>query len=175
MQRIALWLVQRPHHGVLGLAGMFILLPMPIFSGGVLTLLILHHGLQLAVAQAGIAAALLVLLQLVFGGPAGMAAVQVVINWLPVVALTVALATTRSLALVLQVTVIVALLATLGFFIVLGDPTAYWNDWLVAAAEGFRAAGLQDFADVLRERQAQIVGQLAAAGNSDVGQTLNHQ
>lgn len=160
MQRIAFWLVQRPHHGVLGLAGVFILLPMPIFSGGVLTLLILQHGLQVALAQAGAAGAVLVLLQLVFGGPVAMTAAQVVINWLPVVATTWLLATTRSLTLVLQVSVVIAMLVTLGFFVVLGDPTEYWNEWLAAAAEMFRAAGLQEFADVLRNRQAQIVEQM---------------
>ncbi len=163
MQPIAAWLVGRPQNAVLGLAATYILfLPLAgIFSGAVIVLLVLHHGARRALTQALLAAAVLALMALLSGSSATQMATAALLNWMPAYVLAALLGHWRSLTLTLQVAVIVALAALLGFYVVLGDPTVFWSTWLVDdAATLFREMGLHEQAATLIENQAAIAQQM---------------
>ena len=117
VQPIAAWLVSRPQNAILGLAAAYILfLPLAgIFSGAVIVLLVLHQGLRRAMIQALIAAAVLGLIALLTGGSAPQTSLLVLLNWLPAYILAALLGHWQSLALTLQVSVIVALGGPVGF------------------------------------------------------------
>jgi len=163
VQPIAAWLVGRPQNAVLGLAATYILfLPLAgIFSGAVIVLLVLHHGARRALTQALLAAAVLALMALLSGSSAAQMATAALLNWMPAYVLAALLGHWRSLTLTLQVAVIVALAALLGFYVVLGDPTVFWSTWLVDdAATLFREMGLHQQAATLIENQAAIAQQM---------------
>ena len=163
MQPIAVWLVSRPQNAILGLAATYILfLPLAgIFSGAVIVLLVLHHGARRALTEALLAAAVLALMALLSGSSAAQMATAALINWMPAYVLALLLGHWRSLTLTLQVAVIVALAALLGFYVVLGDPTVFWSTWLVDdAATLFREMGLHEQAAALIENQAVIAQQM---------------
>ena len=163
MQPIAVWLVSRPQNAILGLAATYILfLPLAaIFSGAVIVLLVLHHGARRALTEALLAAAVLALMALLSGSSAAQMATAALINWMPAYVLALLLGHWRSLTLTLQVAVIVALAALLGFYVVLGDPTVFWSTWLVDdAATLFREMGLHEQAAALIENQAAIAQQM---------------
>ena len=163
MQPIAAWLVGRPQNAILGLAATYILfLPLAgIFSGAVIVLLVLHHGARRALTEAFLAAAVLALMALLSGSSAAQMATAALINWMPAYFLAALLGHWRSLTLTLQVAVIVALAALLGFYVVLGDPTVFWSTWLVDdAATLFREMGLHEQAAALIENQAAIAQQM---------------
>jgi hypothetical protein len=163
VQPIAAWLVGRPQNAVLGLAATYILfLPLAgIFSGAVIVLLVLRHGARRALTQALLAAAVLALMALLSGSSAAQMATAALLNWMPAYFLAALLGHWRSLTLTLQVAVIVALAALLGFYVVLGDPTVFWSTWLVDdAATLFREMGLHEQAATLIENQAAIAQQM---------------
>ena len=163
MQRIAVWLVSRPLNAVLGLVATYILLPplAGVFSGAVIVLLVLQHGPRRAMVEAVLAIALLALMALLSGGSATAMALAPSLTWLPAFTLAVALRHWRSLALTMQVSVIVALAMLLGFYAVLGDPSVYWGDWLVNdAVPLFRDMGLQEQAAAIVENKAVIAQQM---------------
>ena len=150
MQPLAAWLVRRPQNAILGLAATYILLlPLAgIFSGAVLVLLVLHHGPRKALIQALLAAAVLALMALISGSSAVHTALAALLTWLPAFVFAALLGHWRSLTLTLQVTVIVAVAVLLGFYAVLGDPAAYWSNWLATdAATLFREMGLHEYPD----------------------------
>ncbi len=135
MQALAAWLVARPQNAVLGLAAT-LLLPAPqLTSGVILVLLVLAQGTRLAVIEATAAAALLLAVSLVFGVSLVSIVTLMAGTWLPVLLLTLLLSSTRSLALTMQVTVILAVVAMVGFYLVVADPAAYWQPYLTTMAE----------------------------------------
>ena len=163
MQPIAAWLVSRPQNAILGLAATYILfLPLAgIFSGAVIVLVVLHNGARRALMQALLAAAVLALMALLSGSSAPQMATAALLNWMPAFVLAALLGHQRSLTLTLQVSVIVALAALLGFYVVLGDPTVFWGTWLADdAARLFREMGLHEQAATLVENQAAIAQQM---------------
>ena len=163
VQPIAAWLVSRPQNAILGLAAAYILfLPLAgIFSGAVIVLLVLHQGLRRAMIQALIAAAVLGLIALLTGGSAPQTSLLVLLNWLPAYILAALLGHWQSLALTLQVSVIVALVGLLGFYVVLGDPSVFWSDWLAdEAVTLFREMGLHEQAASLLENRAAVAQQM---------------
>ena len=89
---------------------------------------------------------------------------QILLNatstWLPGMLLAALMRSQRSLTLTLQVSVIVASVVTLAFFVVLGDPALYWNDVITALARLFEENGLQEQASLLIARQEIIVPQM---------------
>jgi hypothetical protein len=160
---IAEWLVSRPQNAVLGLAATYILfLPLAgIISGAVIVLLVLHQGLRRATIQALFAAALLGLIALLTGGSAPQSALVALVNWLPAYVLAALLGRWQSLTLTLQVSVIVAVAGLLGFYVVLGDPSVFWSDWLAnEAVTLFRDMGLQEQAASLLENRAAVAQQM---------------
>ena len=158
MPAVARWLAARPQNGVLALAAGMILAP--FFSGVVMAYLVFANGVRTPLLQGAVAAALLVLLVIAGGGPAGQVAAGAATWWVPAFLLAALAGRFRSLTLALQVSVIAAMAVTVGFFVVLGDPTGYWNDTVAASAELLRQAGLEEQAGVLSQSQAVIVPQM---------------
>ena len=163
MQPIAAWLISRPQNAILGLAATYVLfLPLAgIFSGAVMVLLVLHHGVRRAMMYALLAAAVLALMALLSGGSAPQMAFAALMSWLPAYVLAALLGKWRSLTLTLQVSVIAASVGLLGFYAVLGDPSVFWSSWLAdEAAMLFREMGLHEQAAALVENQAAIAQQM---------------
>jgi len=130
VQAIAAWLVLRPQNAVMGLA-VTLLLPAPqLTSGVIMALLVLAQGLRLALIEALIAAAVLLTVSLLFGVSIESIVALAAGTWVPVFLLTALLVRLRSLTLVMQVSVIVTILAMLGFYIVVTDPVAFWQPYL---------------------------------------------
>ena len=160
MQPIAAWLVARPQNSVLGLAASLLLPFAQIFSGAVMVLMVLQLGVRRATVSALAAAAILSLIALLVGSPVAQMLANAVMTWLPALALAALMYRWRSLTLTLQVSAIVAMLATLAFFVVLGDPTVFWTEVLTNIAAVFSELGLQEQATVLLEQQAVIAPQM---------------
>lgn len=135
MQAIAAWLVSRPQNAVLGLA-VTLLLPAPqLTSGVIMVLLVLGQGTKLAVIEACIAASVLLTVSLLFGVSIASIVMLMVGTWLPVFLLATLLSGSRSLTLTVQVSVIVAAVAMLGFYVVVVDPVAFWQPYMTMMAE----------------------------------------
>ena len=143
MQAVAAWLVARPQNAVLGLAAT-LLLPAPqLTSGVIMVLLVLGHGSKLAVIEAAIAASVLLTVSLLMGISIDSIATLMAGTWFPVLLLAVLLLGSRSLTLTMQVSVIVAVLAMLIFYVVVPDPVAFWQPYLETMAELVKQNNLQ--------------------------------
>ena len=143
MQALASWLVLRPQHAVLGLA-VTLLLPAPqLTSGVIMVLLVLAQGTRLAVIEALIAAAVLLTVAVLFGVSIAPMTALMVGTWVPVLLLAMLLLGARSLTLTMQVSVIVAVVALLGFYVVVDDPAAFWQPYVVQMTELARQNNLQ--------------------------------
>lgn len=160
MQPVAAWLVARPQNGVLGLAGTILLPLSPVISGAVMTLLVMQNKLRVSVLQALAAAAILSVTALLAKASLEQVLVNAAATWIPAAILAVLICQWRSLTLTLQFSAIVAVGATLAFFVVLGDPTEYWDGVVSSLGEIFRSNGLQEQADLLASRQSVIVPQM---------------
>lgn len=143
MQALASWLVLRPQNAVLGLA-VTLLLPAPqLTSGVIMVLLVLAQGTRLAVIEALIAAAVLLTVSLLFGVSIVSMTALIVGTWVPVLLLAILLLGARSLTLTMQVSVIVTVVALLGFYVVVDDPAAFWQPYVVQMTELARQNNLQ--------------------------------
>lgn len=162
MQSIAAWLVARPLNGGLGLATTLLLpFPMSFLIGGmVMAHIVFSNGLRLATMEGLAAGATLALLALVLNASAGQVIANAVIAWMPVLLLAGLARHLRSMMLTLQVSVIISVAALLTFFIVLGDPTDFWNDIVTESVAFFREAGAIEYADWLVESRSVIVPQM---------------
>ena len=160
MRPIAAWLTAQPWNAVLGLA-LSLLLPFaPVLSGAVMVLLVLANGVQRAALLAFFAAAMLAVTVALFGNPVPPLLVSALLAWVPVALLAVVLGRTGSLTLVLQATVILAVLTTLGFHAFLADPVAFWVDRLGEIAAGFEQLGFTQQAAVLAAQRELIAPQM---------------
>lgn len=160
MQSVALWLVARPQNGVIGLA-LTLLFPLaPVLSGLVMAHLVFANGVRMPAIQGLVSAALLALLAVVVSASVGQIVASAVTWWLPVFILVAMARHWRSVPLALQVSVILAMVATIGYFVVLGDPSGYWNEAITVSIELARQAGLHEQADMLSQSQAMIVPQM---------------
>ncbi|MCP5091260.1 MAG: hypothetical protein GY949_10085 [Gammaproteobacteria bacterium] len=143
MQAVASWLVARPQNAVLGLA-VTLLLPAPqLTSGVIMVLLVLGHGMKLAVIEGSIAASVLLTVSLLLGLSIDSIAMLMAATWVPVLLLAVLLLGSRSLTLTMQVSVIVAILAMMAFFIAVPDPIAFWQPYMDTMAELVKQNNLQ--------------------------------
>ena len=150
MQSVATWLVARPLHAVLALAATSS--PYLGFLSSILIVLfVLRQGVKTAAFEAAIAGLLLAVISVAVGTPASLVIAVVIVFWLPAMMLATVLRVTRSLTLTLQVLVLVAVLGMLGFFVIVGDPTAFWQAELASAAETWRSLGAVELADNLTE------------------------
>jgi len=160
VQPIAAWLVARPMHAVLGLALTLVLPFAQIFSGAAMVMLVLYGGARTAALQGLIAIAVLAALSMVTGGSLPEMLANGLFAWLPVFLLAWLLRRSRSLTMTLQVSVIVAMAVTLGFYIVVADPTAYWLAVLTDVAAAFRNMGLTEQAGLIVAQQELIAPQM---------------
>lgn len=143
MKAIAAWLVARPQNAILGLA-VTLLLPAPqLTSGVIMVLLVLAQGARQAVIEAMIAGAAVLTASILFGVSLASVVALIAGTWMPVVLLAVLLLSTRSLTLTMQVSVIVAVLTMMAFYIVVTDPVAFWQPYLEMMAEVARQSGLE--------------------------------
>ena len=161
MQALASWLVARPQNAVLGLA-VTLLLPAPqLTSGVIMVLLVLAQGLRLAVIEASIAGALLLAVTLIFGVSVESMVTLMAGTWLPVLLLALLLINSRSLALTMQVSVIVAVVAMLGFYVVVADPVAFWQPYLTTMAQIARDNALELNTELLNAEVMTVSATLA--------------
>jgi hypothetical protein len=143
VQALAAWLVARPQNAVLGLA-VTLLLPAPqLTSGVIMVLLVLAQGTRLAVIEASVAAAALLAVSLILGASVASIVTLMAGTWLPVLLVAVLMVNSRSLTLTMQVSVILAVMAMLGFYIVVADPVAFWQPYLTMMAEIVRQNSLE--------------------------------
>jgi hypothetical protein len=123
-------------------------------------LLVFKHGAAVAAVQGVIATAILVVLSLLIGASVSQVLGNALVIWVPVIVLVVMMRTWRSLILTLQVTVIAAMLVTLGFHFSLGDPSVFWAEVLVRISDSFREMGLERHADILIQETDLIAPQM---------------
>lgn len=160
MQPIATWLVARPQNGVIGLA-LTLLFPLaPVLSGLVMAHLVYANGVRVPAIQGLVATTLLVILAIVLQASVFQMVASAVTWWLPVFVLAAMAGYWRSVPLALQVSVMIAMMATVGYFVVLGDPSEYWNEAIAMSVELARQAGLHEQADMLSQSQQLIVPQM---------------
>ena len=143
MRTIASWLVARPQNAVMGLA-VTLLLPAPqLTSGVIMVLLVLAQGTKLALVEGCIAAAVLLTVSLIFGVSIPSIVTLMAGTWVPVLLLAIMLLGSRSLTLAVQVAVIAAAVALVGFYAVVADPIAFWQPYMDTMAEVVRQNNLQ--------------------------------
>lgn len=149
MRAVAAWLIARPQNAVIGLVATLLLPFAHLVSGTVMALLVLGQGALPAAFQGAIAIAILSASSLVIGAPVAQVLGNGAVIWAPAMLMAVLMRRWRSLTLTLQVWVIVALAATIGFFVVVGDPVAFWVDVLAQFADRLRESGFVEYADLL--------------------------
>ncbi len=149
MQAVAAWLVARPLNAILALAATISLSYLSFLSGVVLILLVLRKGPRAAFIDAVLAGGLLAIVGLVAQVPLVTVLSGAVVMWLPAMLLAVILIATRSLTLTLQMSVILAILAMIGFFLIVDDLGGFWRSILVTIVEVWRELGLTEQADLL--------------------------
>ncbi|HEX7718771.1 MAG TPA: DUF2232 domain-containing protein [Woeseiaceae bacterium] len=160
MRPLAAWLVARPQNAVIGLAATLLLPFAQVISGTVMSLLVLRQGAPQAALHGVIAVALLLVISLILGVPVSQVLANAAVIWVPVMLLAALLRSRRSLTLTLQVAALIALLVTLAFYLLLGDPATYWSDVLVNVAAAFRDMGLQQHADTLLAQREVVAAQM---------------
>jgi hypothetical protein len=137
------------------------LLPLaPVLSGLVMAHLVFANGVRIAAVQAVVAGVALAIVAVLLKASVAQIVASAVAWWLPVTVIAALARQWRSITLALQVSVIVALVVTTGFFVVLGDPADYWNDVITRSIEMAREAGLNEQADLLSDSQGVVVSQM---------------
>lgn len=160
MQPLLAWLVARPQNAVLALATTLLMPVLQVLSGIFMVLLVLKHGVRQAVVEAVVAGGLLAVIAMIVGAPLSQIGLGALTTWLPAVLLGVTLQMTRSLALTLQVSVLVAGLVTLGFHIVVDDMTAFWEPVMTFMAEWARESNLHEQAQQIESDPATVAHML---------------
>jgi hypothetical protein len=133
-----------------------------VFSGIFMVLLVLRQTLRLAIIEGALAGALLALVYLLAGIPVMEAVVAVLTTLLPAVLLAIALQSTRSLALTLQLSALVAAAAVLGFHIAVDDLTAFWQPVMAFMLEWAQANALTEQVQMMQANPAIVAHMLIA-------------
>lgn len=162
MRAVAAWLIARPQNAIIGLAATLLLPALQLVSGMVMALLVLGQGVAPAAFQGAVAIAILSASSLIVGAPVALVLGKGLVVWAPAMLLALLVRRTQSLTLTLQVWAIVAMVATVGFFVVVDDPVAFWVDALAAAADEFRRMGFASIADSLYEARQEYAPQMTA-------------
>jgi uncharacterized protein YybS (DUF2232 family) len=151
VQPLAAWLVARPERAVFILIASFLLPITQILGSAILVLLVLSRGPGRAAVSAAFGFGAILALALVSKVPVSQLFQVVLTIWLPGMALALLLQRMRSLTLLLQTTVLAAMVVIAGLYVVLGDPAAYWYAMLEHFAGVWRDAGLQQEAEIFVE------------------------
>lgn len=134
MRALASFVMADRWRAALVVAGMALLSlwfpPLLIFSGAALALTTLRRGPQEGALVLAIAALGGALLSLPLFGSVGPMQWILVLFWMPVGLLAWVLRVTVSLARAMQAAAALGALAVSGFYLVLGDPAAWWLNWL---------------------------------------------
>ncbi len=127
MRDVAAWLVARPQNAV-PVLGITLLIPVlqPI-SGIILVLLVLTHGAAGALRQAGIAAAFSAIALMLSGMPWLNVVLIITITWVPLFVLAWLMLTTKSFALTMQFSVIVAATVGVATGFLIDDAVQFWQ------------------------------------------------
>ncbi len=175
MQAVAAWLVARPLNSALALAATISLAYLSFLSGVIMVLLVLRKGPKAALVDAAIAGGLLAAIGLVQQAPLVAVLSAAAIMWLPAMLLAVLLISTRSLTLTLQVSVIVAVSAIIGFYLVAGDLADFWRVILLEFVEVSRQLGMTEQAELLEGQIDAVASQMTtiAALSIWVVQSIN--
>ena len=160
MQPLAAWLVARPQNAVVALALTLSLPVLHVFSGIFMVLLVIRQGPRLAVVEGVIAGALLALVYLLSGMQVLEPVIAALTTWLPAIALALILQSTRSLALTLQVSALVAAFAVLGFHIGVDDMTAFWQPVMAIMLEWAQANALHEQVQMMQANPAIVAHML---------------
>jgi len=163
VQAMAAWLVARPQNAVIALAATLLLPLLQMASGVIMVLLVLKQGVRTAVLEGVVAGVILVLVALVTGSPLIQILVAALSTWVPAIMLALVLQTTRSLTLTLQVSVLIAALAVLGFYIVIDDMVAYWGPVMTVLLEWTRENNLQEQAQLMASDPVMTANMLTMA------------
>lgn len=163
MQALVAWLVARPQNAVIALAATLLLPLLQMMSGVIMVLLVLKQGARTAVLEAAVAGVILLLVALVTGSPLMQILVAALSTWVPAIMLALVLQTTRSLTLTLQVSVLIAALAVVGFYIVIDDMVAYWDPVMTVLLEWTRANNLQEQAQLMESDPVMTANMLTMA------------
>ena len=156
MQALAAWLVARPQNAILALAATLLLPVLQVLSGIFMVLLVLRQGVRLAIVEGAIAGVLLGLIALLAGAPVMQVVVGALTTWLPAILLAVTLRVTRSLALTLQVSALVAVAAVLGFHLVVDDMMAFWQPVMEFMTDWARDNQLHEQAELIETDPAMV-------------------
>ena len=135
MRDVAAWLVARPQNAV-PVLGITLLIPIlqPI-SGAILVLLVLAHGANGALRQAGIAAAFLAIALMLSGMPWQNVVLIVTITWAPLFLLAWLMLATKSFALTMQFSAIVAVAAGVATGFLIDDAVQFWQPYTDAVLD----------------------------------------
>jgi hypothetical protein len=163
VQALAAWLVARPQNAVIALAATLLLPLLQMVSGVIMVLLVLKQGVRTAVLEAAVAGVILASVALVTGSPLVQILLATLSTWVPAIMLGLVLQATRSLTLTLQVSVLVAALAVLGFYIVIDDMVAYWDPVMTVLLEWTRANNLQEQARLMESDPVMTANMLTMA------------
>jgi len=163
VQPLASWLVARPQNAVLALALTLVLPVLQILSGIIMVLLVLKQGVRLAAIEGAAAAALLLLIAMVTGLAPAQTLVAVLTTWLPAIALAGTLQATRSLTLTLQISVLVAAVVALGYYVVVDDLVAHWEPVITALLVWTRDSDLHEQASLMASNPALTADMLTLA------------
>jgi len=167
VQGLAVWLVARPERAAFILIATFLLPITQILGSAVLVLLILSRGLVRTTLTAGIAVGAMLVLVLISTVSITQLFQVVLKIWLPGMFLALLLQRMRSLTLLLQSTVLMAMIVIIGLYAVLGDPAVYWHEMLQKIIVTWRGAGLEQEADLfiqLLPYTPQMTGILVSIG-----------
>lgn len=149
MQAVAAWIVGRTLNSILALAATISLAWFSFLSGVVVVLLLLKKGLQQTAISITGAAVLMVVVGVISQVPLATILVGAFAIWIPALLLGTVLVRTRSLTLTLQISVLIAVLATVLIFLVTGDPSEIWRPMLLRVVEIWREMGLNEQAELL--------------------------
>ncbi len=159
-QPLAVWLVEKPLHAVLGLA-LTLLLPFAqVLTGAAMTVIVLALGFGRAMLLGATAAVLVGVMSVVTGADVVTILVNAAIYWMPAALTAALLRKTRSMTLTFQATAIVALLGTLLTHILLADPVAFWKEQLAAMSSAFMNMGFEQQANLLLAQQDTLAPQM---------------
>lgn len=160
MQPLAAWLVARPQNAVIALAVTLSLPVLHIFSGIFMVLLVLRQGWRPAVVEGLVAAAILALVYLLASVPVLQAVVAAVTTWVPAVVLALALKSTRSLALTMQLSALLAAVAVTALHISVADMTVFWEPVMAFMLEWAQTNALTEQVQMMQANPALVAHML---------------
>ena len=127
MRDVAAWLVARPQNAIPVLSITLLIPILQPISGIILVLLVLALGPTRALRQASIAAVIFAVALVLTGMPWKNVAFIILVTWVPMFGLAWSMLATRSFALTMQMSVIVAAVAGVATGVLIDDAATFWQ------------------------------------------------